>query len=59
MNMVKFSSLCMFCLRAEASIRFLKAKLRVMQEELDRLAHEHHKKVKCTQQDISLGELES
>ncbi|XP_012942457.1 testis-expressed protein 9 [Aplysia californica] len=29
---------------SEASIRFLKAKLRVMQEELDRLAHENHKK---------------
>merc|ERR1719239_507084 len=29
---------------SEASIRFLKAKLRVMQEELDRLAHENVKK---------------
>ncbi|XP_072326847.1 testis-expressed protein 9 isoform X2 [Scyliorhinus torazame] len=28
----------------EAQIRFLKAKLRVMQEELDRLAHEYNKK---------------
>ena len=30
---------------AEAQIRFLKAKLRVMQEELDRLAQECHNKV--------------
>ena len=30
---------------SEATIRFLKAKLRVMQEELDRLAHEYNKKV--------------
>ena len=31
---------------SEAQIRFLKAKVRVMQEELDRLAHEASKKVK-------------
>ena len=31
---------------SEAQIRFLKAKVRVMQEELDRLAHEAGKKVK-------------
>ncbi|XP_003726002.2 testis-expressed protein 9 [Strongylocentrotus purpuratus] len=37
---------------SEATIRFLKAKLRVMQEELDRLAHE------CNQKDESLGKLE-
>ncbi|XP_071789090.1 testis-expressed protein 9-like [Asterias amurensis] len=29
---------------SEATIRFLKAKLRVMQEEMDRLAHEYNKK---------------
>ena len=29
----------------EATIRFLKAKVRVMQEELDRLAQENNKKV--------------
>lgn len=32
----------------EAQIRFLKAKLRVMQEELDRLSHECNKKVHMT-----------
>ncbi|XP_072173812.1 testis-expressed protein 9-like [Diadema setosum] len=37
---------------SEATIRFLKAKLRVMQEELDRLAHE------CNQKDELLGSLE-
>ncbi|XP_077993724.1 testis-expressed protein 9-like isoform X2 [Glandiceps talaboti] len=36
---------------AEATIRFLKAKLRVMQEELDRLAHE------CTKRDEENGNL--
>lgn len=37
---------------SEATIRFLKAKLRVMQEELDRLAHE------CNQKEESLSTLE-
>ena len=35
----------------EAQIRFLKAKLRVMQEELDRLSHECNKKVNITEQE--------
>ena len=37
----------MFCLYiTEAQIRFLKAKLRVMQEEMDRLGQECNKKVR-------------
>ena len=33
------------CFSTEAQIRFLKAKIRVMQEELDRLAQENNKQV--------------
>ncbi len=36
----------LFCIITEAQIRFLKAKLRVMQEELNRLAYEYNKKVR-------------
>lgn len=35
----------------EATIRFLKAKLRVMQEEVDRLSQECNKKVRCNKKE--------
>nr|KAG5707236.1 hypothetical protein BaRGS_000010 [Batillaria attramentaria] len=44
---------------SEATIRFLKAKVRVMQEELDRLAQENNKKVEETNQlNAKIKELE-
>ena len=44
-NMMYSKHLKVFVLFLEATIRFLKAKLRVMQEELDRVVAECNKKV--------------
>ena len=43
---------------SEATIRFLKAKLRVMQEEVDRLSQECNKKVRGVDPGISDGGME-
>ena len=50
-------SISLFLLFTEATIRFLKAKLRVMQEELDRVVAECNKKVHkpCAPFEISIN----
>lgn len=47
LNCFSVQSVNCFFFFTEATIRFLKAKLRVMQEEVDRLSQECNKKVRC------------